>query len=88
MFTEINIDTISAQQWPLLVYVLVCSFDCFSFCLVAAMTLLLSTYIMIFLSFVFWSLMVLRRSASQCWGFALLTLTVLVQPWKPIIIFL
>jgi len=40
----------------------------------------LSTYIMIGLSFIFWSLMVQERLRMNVWGYALLTLTILVQP--------
>jgi len=41
---------------------------------------ILSTYVMILLSLVFWSLMALKLLRANAWGFALLTLTILVQP--------
>jgi len=43
---------------------------------------ILSTYLMISLSFIFWSLLVLRCLRANGWGFILLTLTVLVQPME------
>jgi len=39
-----------------------------------------STYMMIVLSLIFWSLMVLKKLQANAWGFALLTLTLLIQP--------
>lgn len=42
----------------------------------------LSTYIMIFLSLVFWTLTALKKLQPNAWGFALLTLTVIIQPWE------
>ena len=41
---------------------------------------IVSTYFMIFLSFVFWVLLALNRLRANDWGYALLTLTILIQP--------
>jgi len=78
LFTLIMISN-KRQQWLILSYVFSIHLITLLF-VVYRKDAVLSTYIMIFLSLLFWSLIVLKHLKSNAWGFALLTLIVLVQP--------
>ena len=78
MFTEIKIGT-PKQKWFLLLYVVSVHFMAFLFVWYRK-DAVPSTYVTVFLSLVLWSLIVLKQLKTNAWGFALLTLVVLVQP--------
>ena len=69
----------SNYKWPLLIYVFYVHLMAFLF-VYWRNDAITSTYIMIALSLIFWSLMILKKLPANTWGFALLTLMVLIQP--------
>ena len=78
MFTEMK-ETHPRHRWLLLAYVLGVHVMAFLFVWWRS-DAVPSTYIMIFLSLVFWSCLTLGKLKGNAWGFLLLTLTVLIQP--------
>ena len=80
IFTDIKIKN-DRHKWFLMLYVLSVHLIVFLF-VWHRRDAVLSTYVMIFSSLVLCSLTVLKYLKSNVWGFALLTLTVLVQPME------
>lgn len=78
MFTQM-LNSHFRYKWFLLAYVLIVHLIVLLFILYRQ-DAVFSTYAMIALSAVFWSLMVLQYIQVNIWGYALLTLTVLIQP--------
>ena len=78
MLENIQLKAVAYKRW-LLVYVLGIHAVVFIFIWLRA-DAIASTYVTIFLSAIFWFLMILGLLRPNFWGFALLTLTILVQP--------
>ncbi len=80
MFKEM-ISTEFKKRSLLLIYVVIVHLAAFSFVWYRK-DAIASTYIMILLSLIFWSLLVLKRLKMNAAAYALLTLTILIQPWE------